>query len=169
MRYPGVIKANTVSDALMSPLDMFPTVFGLADLGYSDIDGIDLSKGGTGEEDDNRDAILLMNLTHFNNTSLVNGLDTYRGVRTKKYTYTRYEDKSTWLLFDNINDPYQLNNRINDPDYGELINELDSKLDQLLIGAGDSENTKGIYDRIIKENPKRQLLLDFRDANPGKF
>jgi hypothetical protein len=49
------------------------------------------------------------------------------------------------------------------------MNELDNKLEKLLEEAGDSENTKLIYDRIIKENPKRELLLEFRAANPNNL
>lgn len=164
--YPKVIKANTISDVLLSPIDMFPTVFGLANLNYAEIDGKDLSSIITNKEEDTRDAVLLMNLTHFNNTSLINGLDTYRGVKTKKYTYAHYEDGTPWLLFDDLADPFQLNNLVNDADYQDLIKRLNDRLYQLLIEAGDSDNTKLIYDRIIKENPKRQLLLDFREVNP---
>lgn len=169
LRYPKVVKEKTESDILLSPIDMFPTIFGFAGLKHSNVDGFDFSKVIANKEEDKRDAILLMNLTHFNNAALVNGLDTYRGVRTKQYTYARYEDKTPWLLFDNKKDPYQMNNLANIPDYIELINELDTKLEKLLKEAGDSENTKLIYDRIIKENPKRELLLEFREANPNKF
>ena len=169
VRYPKAIKAKTISDVLLSPIDMFPTVFGFANLQHSKIDGMDLSEVVTNNASNSRDAILLMNLTHFNNTSLINGLDTYRGVQTKKYTYARYEDRTPWILFDNKNDPWQTNNLIDNPDYSELIKELNLKLDSLLEEASDNENTKDIYDRIIKENPKRQLLIDFREANPGKF
>jgi arylsulfatase A-like enzyme len=169
LRYPKAVKAQTISDALLSPIDMLPTVLGMSEVKYSEIDGIDISHVITNREEDIRDAVLLMNLTHFNNTSLINGLDTYRGVQTKQYTYARYEDKSPWLLFDNKNDPYQMKNLAGNPDYSVLIKELDIKLDELLKEAGDSENTKIIYDRIIKENPKRQLLLDFRKVNPDKL
>jgi arylsulfatase A-like enzyme len=169
LRYPKVIENKTISDALLSPIDMLPTVFGMANLNYAEIDGKDLSPVITKKEEDTRDAILLMNLTHFNNTSLINGLDTYRGVQTKQYTYARYEDKTPWLLFDNTKDPLQINNLANNSEYYDLIKQLDNKLDKLLIEAGDSENTKQIYDRIIKENPGRQLLLDFREVNPNKL
>ena len=169
MRYPKAVKAKTISDALFSPVDMFPTVFGMAGLEHSEVDGIDISKVVTNEAEDSRDAILLMNLTHFNNTSLINGLDTYRGVQTKQYTYVRYGDKSPWLLYDNKNDPSQMNNLVGNSVYNELIQNLNAILDKLLEAAGDNENTKLIYDRIIKENPKRQLLLDLREANSNKM
>jgi arylsulfatase A-like enzyme len=169
LRYPKLIESKTINDALLSPVDMFPTVFGMANLEYAEIDGIDLTPVIMHKAEDTRDAILLMNLTHFNNTSLINGLDTYRGVQTKKYTYARYEDKTPWLLFDNTKDPLQINNLVGNSEYNDLIKELDNKLNNLLIEASDSENTKQIYDRIIKENPNRQLLLDFRTANPNKY
>lgn len=169
LRYPKAVKAKTIADALLSPVDMFPTVFGMAGLEHSEVDGIDLTPVVINKVEDRRDAILLMNLTHFNNTSLINGLDTYRGVQTKQYTYARYEDQTPWLLFDNTKDPLQVNNLVGYPEYNDLIEELDNKLDELLIEAGDSENTKQIYNRIIKENPKRQLLLDFREVNFGKL
>lgn len=169
LRFPSAIKRKTTSDALLSPMDMFPTILGLADLEHSEVDGIDMSQVVTNKKADERDALLLMNLTHFNNTSLVNGLDTYRGVQTKQYTYARYEDGTPWLLFDNKTDPYQMNNLVGNTEYSSLIKELNVKLDGLLIEAGDCENTKQIYDRIIKENPKRQLLLDFREVNSGNL
>ena len=169
VRYPNKINPKTVSDALITPIDMFPTIFGFANLKHEKIDGLDLSRTINENEPDTRDAILLMNLTHFNNTSLVNGLDTYRGVQTKQLTYARYGDKTPWLLFDNRKDPYQMNNLVANPEYGNLLDELNNKLEKLLDEAGDSENTKQIYDRIIHENPKRQLLLDLRNANPDKF
>jgi len=169
VRYPNKINAETVSDALMTPVDMFPTIFGFANLKHKKIDGMDLSRIITKDEHDKRDAILLMNLTHFNNTSLINGLDTYRGIQTKQYTFVRYEDKTPWLLFDNLKDPLQMNNLVAYPEFGNVINELNVTLEKLLAEAGDSENTKQVYDRIIQENPRRQLLRDFRNANPNKF
>ena len=169
LRYPEAIKSKTVSETLMTPMDMFATIFGFAGLEHAKVDGIDLSRIVTAKEEDMRDAVLLMNLTHFNNAALINGLDTWRGLRTKKYTYARYEDGSPWLLFDNEIDPYQMNNLARDPSNQQLINKFDIKVDELLKKAGDSENTKLIYDRIIKENPNRHLLVDFRNANPNKL
>ena len=169
LRFRAALDAKTESNVLMAPIDMFPTIFGMAGLDHQQVDGNDLSGVIAGKIEDQREAILLMNLTHFNNTSLINNLDTYRGVQTKRYTYARYEDKSPWLLFDNLNDPLQVKNLAGDPDYAELIAGLNEKLAELLQEAGDPEDTKMIYNRIIEENPNRQILLDFRKANPDKL
>jgi hypothetical protein len=40
----------------------------------------------------------------------------YRGLRTKRYTYVRAL-AGPWLLFDNLADPYQMDNLIGEPEY----------------------------------------------------
>jgi arylsulfatase A-like enzyme len=119
-----------------------------------------------GPEADKRDAVLIMAMTHFHFAAIVNGVDNWRGVRTRQHTYARYEDGSAWLLYDNKEDPFQMNNLAEDPDYVDLIQELNQKLDVLLKEAGDAEDTKALYDLIIKENPERTILNDFREVNP---
>jgi arylsulfatase A-like enzyme len=47
------------------------------------------------------------------------------GVRTDRYTYARHLD-APWLLFDNLADPYQLSNLVDDAQLTELRQELDT-------------------------------------------
>jgi len=165
-RYPEKIPASTVSDALFAPIDVMPTILGMAGVECPEVEGEDRSRVMVNKEVDKRDAILLMGMTHLGNASVINGMDTWRGLRTKKYTYARYQDQSAWLLFDNEKDPFQMINLAGNSEYGDLIKELNEKLDDLLEDAGDPEDTKAIYDMIIKENPKRTMLLEFREVNP---
>ncbi len=169
LRYPPKIKSGISTDVMLEPVDIMPTLLSLAGVKSPKVDGADKSAMLLGKTKDTTDAVLLMGMTHFNNTSLVNGLDTWRGVRTKRYTYARYEDGTPWLLFDNVADPYQMDNLVDDPDFIRLVVKLNSTVDQLLQKAGDPEDTRAIYDVIIKENPKRRLLLQMREANPGRF
>ena len=168
IRYPEKISQKTISDALLAPIDMMPTILGMAGVSYPQIDGEDLSKVITHKKSDTRDEILIMGMTHLNTASLVNSLDTWRGLRTKQYTYARYEDQSAWLLYDNKKDPYQMNNLADDPEYTDLINEFNRKLDLLLKEAGDEENTKKLYDIIIEEK-STYLLRKLREVNPDRF
>ncbi len=167
IRYPKKIAPNTISDALMAPIDMMPTVVSLAGIQVPEVDGKDLSDVITGTSKDTQDELLIMNLTHLNLTSINAGIDTWRGVKTKKYTYARYQDGKPWVLFDDEKDPYQLNNLVSEPSYAAVMNELNTKTDILLKEAGDPNDTKLIYDLILKENPERELIYDFRKANPG--
>jgi len=61
----------------------------------------------------------------------------YRGVRTARYTYTR-DLQGPWLLYDNLADPYQLNNLCNKPEYAALRERLGKKLDSRLEETRDS-------------------------------
>jgi arylsulfatase A-like enzyme len=167
IRYPKKVPASTASDVLFTPVDVMPTVLGMAGVDCPEVDGSDLSRVMVNRAPDTRDAALIMGMSHFCNASVINAMDTWRGVRTKKYTYARFEDQTPWLLYDNEVDPYQMNNLAEDPGYAALIADLNGILDQLLREAGDPENTQKLYDKIIRENPKRTMLLDIREVNPG--
>jgi hypothetical protein len=60
----------------------------------------------------------------------------YRGVRTKQYTYVRDLD-GPWLLFDNQKDKFQMNNFVNKPEYDDIQEYLDERLNSLLQKLND--------------------------------
>lgn len=61
----------------------------------------------------------------------------YRGIRTLRYTYVR-DLNGPWLLYDNVMDPYQLVNLVeNDYVDGALLERLNHTLDAVLREAGD--------------------------------
>jgi arylsulfatase A-like enzyme len=166
VRYPAKIPAGSKTDALFSPVDIMPTMLGLARVDCPRVDGLDLSRNIAGHEKSPRDAVLLMGMTHFCNASVINGMDVWRGVRTARYTYARYEDGTPWLLYDNVTDPFQMRNLADDPASAGLRKSLNQQLDQLLAEAGDPFDTKALYDRILREKPSRKMVVEFREANP---
>ncbi len=60
----------------------------------------------------------------------------YREVRTRRYTYVKDLDRP-WLLFDNQEDPYQLNNLFDIPEYSRIKEELETELSELLQKTKD--------------------------------
>lgn len=106
-------------------------------------------------------------MTHFCNASMINGMDVWRGVRTPRYTYARYEDGTPWLLYDNVADPFQMKNLAKDAAYASTRQELDQTLKRLLTDAGDPFDTKALYDQIARENPARTMLKEYRAVNPN--
>ena len=60
----------------------------------------------------------------------------YRGVRTSRYTYVR-DLKGPWLLYDNEEDPYQLENLCNRPEMRAVQTHLDDVLSDLLEEQND--------------------------------
>lgn len=65
-----------------------------------------------------------------------NAMKAYRGQRTIRYTYVRNLD-GAWLLYDNGNDPYQMNNLAGNPQYTDIQMELERRLQQRLNKLGD--------------------------------
>jgi arylsulfatase A-like enzyme len=111
VRWPKRIKAGTRIDALQTPMDHFPTLCGLAGLRVPpEVDGRDLSRVILGNGMDDREEVLIGSYTsHWDFFQTGTLWPEWRGVRSKRHTYCR------WLsgeeeLYDNMNDPYQMNN-----------------------------------------------------------
>jgi arylsulfatase A-like enzyme len=146
LRYPKVIKPGTVFEFPISGIDAMPTLLGLAGLDIpGTVEGVDLSPYIRNERDDPPKSVLFMNPCSFE-IGDPRGLDQYptyqnkkmqyRGVRTNRYTYVRtIEDP--WLLYDNLVDPYQLNNLIEEPDMREIREELEAMLVEHMKRIGD--------------------------------
>ena len=57
-------------------------------------------------------------------------------MRTRRYTYVEWLNGER-TLYDNLEDPYQLSNRIDDETYQEVSRELAARLQELLAEAHD--------------------------------
>ncbi|WOO43671.1 sulfatase [Rubellicoccus peritrichatus] len=53
----------------------------------------------------------------------------WRGLRTERYTFATLFDGTPWILYDNQEDPYQMNNLVTDPKHKSLVKELKKSLD----------------------------------------
>ena len=72
----------------------------------------------------------------------------YRGIRTATHTYVPRHD-GPWMLYDNVADPYQLNNLVDTSGSGAVPPELDRELDAWLERTGDAFGTTDDYMRLI--------------------
>jgi arylsulfatase A-like enzyme len=138
MRWPRRIAPGTRVEALQTPMDHLPTLCGLAGLSFpSEVDGTDLSGVVTGRESDGRDGVLI---GHYSSGELWLETGTtwpeWRGVRTKQYTYVRWLAGSE-ELFDNLADPYQMENLAESGSASEVLVRLRSRLSDLLAAAHD--------------------------------
>ncbi|MAF12980.1 hypothetical protein CMK11_21220, partial [Candidatus Poribacteria bacterium] len=136
-RLPGAFEGGHVRDALMSPVDLFPTLCGLCDVSVPrTVEGIDLSDAWLDSEGAaEQDAVFTMNFTKAYDY-LVDG-DEWRGVRTKRHVYTRWLNGLT-ELFDLDADPLQMRNLAADPASRELRDALDRLLDAFLAERSDT-------------------------------
>jgi len=133
---PGLIPAGVRCDALVGTADMAPTLLGLLGVAApSAMQGWDLSQRiltGAGKE---HDSVPIMDIVPSDQANIWHGRE-WRGVRTKRYTYARWIDLG-WVLYDNQEDPNQMINRIKDPDFAAIRQELENELQQWLDALGD--------------------------------
>ena len=138
LKYPSLFgKEGQENGVLVNTPDIMPTLLGLSNLAIpKPVEGRDLKGILTGEEPDDIEAVLIACYQPFGQWPRPGGGVEYRGVRTKQYTYAARLEGS-WLLFDNKNDPYQLNNLVDQPEYHELQQELHGKMQDLLEQTND--------------------------------
>ena len=159
VEYPGVVPAGQRSDALISPIDVMPTLLSLAGLESPKVDGKDIAPAARGEDHDQQDAVLITKMTGNSKGDqgggpfVINNMVPWRGVRTKRYTYAILVEHGPWLLYDNENDPYQMDNLINQPEHAELQASLDKRMRELMEEAGDPGDTEKIHAYIESRRP----------------
>jgi len=166
IHYPGIGEnKGTVVNAPINTPDILPSLLGLANIEIPEtIEGENLSDLIT-KPNPNLDRVaLVMNLCPFTSEYKY---PEYRAVRTKRYTYARTLD-GPGKLFDNVKDPYQMNNLLGKPEFRELQHKLDAKLNEALQKARDDFNPRDYY--LNKWNVKldpANNAINYRDFNKG--
>jgi len=155
LRYPALFgdKPRTVNAPIDAP-DILPTLLGLNDFNIPNaIEGYNYSDYLQGGKDPS-DGIGFLACYHpFGAFQRSYGGREYRGIRTERYTYVRTLPNTKkvkrspyayieipngpWLLFDNLKDPYQLNNLINKPEFASLQNKMEKHLQEKLSERND--------------------------------
>ncbi len=137
LKYPAKLKGGEHLTKVFSYPDIMPTLLSLCNLPIPEsVEGIDYAGQLLGTEDLDVEAALITCPVPFHQWNYTKGGREYRGIRTERYTYAK-DLNGPWMLFDNANDPYQLNNLVNNADYKELQDEMDAKLQQMLNKRGD--------------------------------
>jgi|TARA_R110002153_G_scaffold21509_1_gene71641 arylsulfatase A-like enzyme len=124
-------------EALMNSEDIMPTLLSLCNIPIPDtVEGLDYRPYMEGKESIGH-ATLLTCVQPFGQWNKVqHGGREYRAIKTLQYTYAR-DLNGPWLLFDNINDPYQLFNLVGNEGYTTLQDELEKQLSHRLKETGD--------------------------------
>jgi arylsulfatase A-like enzyme len=162
LRYPAIFGRKPKKlDALIDAPDILPTLLGLCGLPIPEtVEGLDFSNYIRSGKDPSDGAAVIMCLHPFGEWARRQAIHEviversehgreYRGIRTRRYTYVRTLE-GPWLLYDNDEDPYQLNNLIDNPKYSQLQQDLDAWL-QRKLDAMDDEFLPGM-DYIRKWN-----------------
>jgi arylsulfatase A-like enzyme len=111
VRWPGRIKPGT-TDALLSTPDIMPTLLGALGLPVPrTVEGTDLSGNLLGRTTRGPEAAYLQGM---GTTAAWQDGTEWRALRDRQYTYAIYHRDRSELLFDNLADPYQMQNLAGD-------------------------------------------------------
>lgn len=134
IRCPDQVAGGHTINSPLNVVDILPTLLGLADIPIpGTVEGLDHSPAIRGEQFNANGAALTMCVSPFVEYQ---GLS-WRGVRTERYTYARQMD-DPWLLYDNLEDPYQMVNLIDTPEAAGLQSSLEKRLSELLDQRNDA-------------------------------
>ncbi len=169
IRHPKNIKPNTSSKIPFNSVDIVPTLASLMSIDIPEyVEGTDYSHIILGDNELGKDSCetkyeskheLKYQPKHgpkhepeaaYIMTAFPFIIPEWRGVRTERYTYAR-SIEGPMMLYDNEEDPYQLNNLVEKAEAQGLINELDALTDKLAEQAGDSFEPWGVINKRMSE------------------
>ena len=129
IHYPNAFGSNgKTSKILINSPDIMPTLLGLSGINIpKSVEGKDFSQILLGKKKNDVTYTLISCVQPFGQWTRANGGKEYRGIRTENYTYVR-DLKGPWLLFDCVNDPFQLNNLVGNDAFSNLQNRMDRDL-----------------------------------------
>ncbi len=158
-------KGEIVNAPITTP-DILPTLLSLANIEIpGSVEGEDLSMLVKSPDSKVDRPALFMNVCPFGNEY---HHDEYRGIRTMQYTYV-CSPKGPIMLFDNLNDPGQMNNLVDNKELAGIQQSLDIKLQAALKDIGD-ENFKNREFYLDKWNLKLNggKVVDYSGFMHGK-
>jgi arylsulfatase A-like enzyme len=133
LRWPAALKAGVTSEALVSHVDVVPTLLGLCGVrptvkmhGFDYARHLRSGRGRTPER---------AHLAIYTKTEL-NQYDAWRGLRTRKYKYARFKERP-WVLYDLEKDPYELENLVESPSMRPAVERFDREIEQFMRRTGD--------------------------------
>lgn len=167
IRYPNIGKNQgaTVNAPINTP-DILPSLLGLANIKIpKTVEGENLSALIKNPDPNFDRAALVMNVCPFTGNFKDNE---FRAVRTKQYTYVRTLQGAV-SLFDNLNDPYQMKNLLDQTDFKTIQKDLDTQLNTALKKIGDDFKPRDYYLKkwhyVLDEDKK---AIDYWSFEKGK-
>jgi arylsulfatase A-like enzyme len=135
VRWPERVPADSVSQGLISAVDIMPTLLGSLGLPIpNSVEGEDLSRCLTDSAAAGAESILLQyEATFFPSTPE----QIYRGLRQGPWKLAQWLSPDRDQLYNLDDDPFEMNNRINDPDCHDIQETLTSLLTTRMKIIGD--------------------------------
>ena len=167
VRWPGEVEPNR-NDVCLNTPDIAPTLLSLMGLPVPEsMEGLDLSGHARGEGGPRPEAAFMQGMGH---TYQWHNGDEWRAVRGDQFTYAKMLADGSEYLFDNLNDPYQTNNLVNDPEYQGTYRRLRDYMQKRMDDLNDKFKPTTWYqrwveDRVIVRSATRELEPKYRPEN----
>jgi arylsulfatase A-like enzyme len=150
VKWPLKIPKRHISDACLGTVDIMPTLLSFAGLNIPEgVEGMDLSHCAMNKKGPEPEAAFLQNTGA---CAIWEDGHEWRALRDKQFTYAIYRVDGEELLFDNINDPYQMTNLVNDPQYLSYVTNFRMMLKTKMETINDTfEASSWYHDNWIKD------------------
>ncbi|MFT4565800.1 MAG: arylsulfatase A-like enzyme [Saprospiraceae bacterium] len=138
IKWPNVIKAGISENEMVQNLDFAQTFLEMAGIiAPDDMQGESLLRLLNGEKELwTRDAVYY----HYYEYPAEHAVKRHYGIATKDYKLMHfYHDVDQWEMYDRINDPNELINIYDDPDYEDQLAQLEKKLKEVRSYYKDSD------------------------------
>lgn len=162
IQWPGVIKPGTVNSDLVSNLDYAET--------FLDIAGAEIP-----EEMQGRSFLSILkgktpkdwrkeHYYHYYEHPGEHAVPRHYGITTDRYKLMHlYYDIDEWELFDLENDPMEMRNVYNDPEYSQVKESLHRQLEELRVRYQDNDSLDKLFIRQYLENPRYKMMLEYME------
>lgn len=151
IRWPDKIQSGSVNNDLVQNLDFAETFLDAAGVPVpEDMQGMSMLPLFSGNHSDWRDALYY----HYYEYPAIHMVKRHYGIRTQHYKLIHfYYDIDQWELYDLHKDPEEMNNVIDNPNYGKIKDDLMLRLKKIRAKYGDSDSlTMAILNEDLKSN-----------------
>jgi arylsulfatase A-like enzyme len=161
IRWPGAIKEATQSDVCLSTVDILPTLAGLMNLDCPpDVEGMDLSHCLLGQPGPEPQAAFMQGTGA---VAIWEDGHEWRALRDKRFTYAIYRVDGKELLFDHVNDPYQMINLADDPGHSRQLGRFRAQLKEKMADLKDTFEASTWYRDHWTDGDRRIIRSATRD------
>jgi arylsulfatase A-like enzyme len=135
IRKPGLVREGAV-DECFSTVDMMPTLLSLLDLPVPEkAEGVDVGPCLIGSRSAAENTVLMQGM---GTTAAWRDGSEWRGLRNRQFTYAVYRLDRSEHLYDNVSDPFQMNNLATERSQVGLVEHFRNLLTEKLAHIGDT-------------------------------
>lgn len=150
MRYPNKISGGKVNSDIISNIDFAPTFLEAAGIKPpEEVQGLSFLQNATSQTPDSWRQSMYY---HYYEFPFWHHVQPHYGVRNQRYKLAHfYYSMDEWEFYDLEEDPNELNNGINDPQYASTISAMKEELKALMKTYGDDKSLEEFRDITDKD------------------